>query len=362
MKLASLLFMALVSTIAFLSEGPTTIRRSEVTRTTWRSLTRSIRARTTLRRLFTREHFWQVGTPMVAGGVGGETTTLSIPDSLPSTINQARIVREYGSVMTRLVDRVNLGRGLGNKWNEISLAKLTASAITETTNEENPQQLSDTLLQIEPSMISVHTILTDKVQRNVSQNVIARTGALGQNAIERKKDLDGIAIFKAASSSVSAAGSTLTSGNIAAAASNIRGNTTEPWDGPVAFVLHSFQNKDLYDELVGGIGTNPTPAGPSATVFSNDYSLPIANATAHVDDNIVIDSGADADSGGVFASGKGGGIILVQSRAPKMTTVRNEAYGGGADEVFHRDEYAYGERSSGNWTYRVISDATAPTA
>jgi len=293
----------------------------------------------------------------------GETTTDSLSDSLPSIINQARIVREYGSKMTRLVDRVNLGTGKGNKWNEISLAQLTAQAITENTTEDNPQQLSDTLLQIEPSMISVHTVMTDKVRRNVSQNVIARTGVLGQNAIERKKDVDGLALFASATSSVAAAGSALASGHIAAAASNIRGNTTEPWDGAVTFVLHSFQNKDLYDELTNSIGATDSnvPSGPSADVFSRGYSLPIAAATGVVDDNITIDSNDDA-TGGCFASGKGGAIILVQSRAPKMVTVRNEKFGGGADEMFHRDEYAYGERSSGNWTYKVQSDAVAPTS
>jgi len=29
--------------------------------------------------------------------------------------------------------------------------------------------------------------------------------------------------------------------------------------------------------------------------------------------------------------------------------------------LYHYDEYAYGERSSGNWLYEVISDALAPT-
>jgi hypothetical protein len=28
--------------------------------------------------------------------------------------------------------------------------------------------------------------------------------------------------------------------------------------------------------------------------------------------------------------------------------------------VFLTDEYAYGERSSGNWSFEIIGDATAP--
>lgn len=291
----------------------------------------------------------------------GTTITDSLADSLPSVIAAARIVREYKGVMTQLADRVTLGRGVGNTWNEISLAQLAATAITETTEEDNPQQLSDTLFSVTPSVISVHTVITDRVARNVSRNVFARTGSLGQNAIERKKDLDGITLLDGASTSLGAAGSALTSGIVAAAAYRIRSNTTEPWDGPVAFVLHGFQMKDLFDELVGGVGTYPVPVGTTAEVFKRGYTLPIANANGFTDDNISIDSADDA-KGGAFASGRGGAVVLVQARQPWVKLVRNEKLGGGASEQLHRDEFAYGERSSGNWLFELISDATAPTS
>jgi hypothetical protein len=53
---------------------------------------------------------------------------------------------------------------------------------------------------------------------------------------------------------------------------------------------------------------------------------------------------------------------LVQARMPWVKTIRNEKLGGGATEVLHRDEYAYGERSVGNWLYEIISDVTVPTS
>ncbi len=291
----------------------------------------------------------------------GNTITDNLDASLPTLINQARIVREYKGVMTQLADRVTLGTGSGVKWNEVDLAKLTASAITETTEEDNPQQLSDSLLTVTPTVISVHTVITDRAARSISRNVFARIGGLGQNAIERKKDLDGITALDGATISLAGAGTTLTSGHVAAGAYRIRGNTTEPWDGPVSFVLHSFQMKDLFDELVAGVGTDVVSSGPTADVFKNTFNLPIANARAFTDDNISIDSLDDA-KGGVFASGSGGALVLVQARVPWMKTLRNEKLGGGATEVLHRDEYAYGERSAGNWLYELYSDATAPTS
>jgi hypothetical protein len=263
--------------------------------------------------------------------------------------------------MTQVVDKQTLGAGVGNNWREIDLAKLTAQTITETTEEDNPQELSDSAISVTPSIISVHTVVTDRTARNISKNVFAKVGSLGQHAIERQKDKDGLTVLDGASTSLCGAGTTLTAGHIAAAAYRIRGNTSEPWDGPVAFVLHSFQMKDLFDQLVAGVGTYDISSGVTADVFKNSFNLPIANAQAHVDDNISIDSADDA-IGGVFASGANGAIILVQARMPWVKTIRNEKLGGGATEVLHRDEFAYGERSSGNWLYEIKSDATAPTS
>ena len=292
----------------------------------------------------------------------GQTITDSLSDSLPTVVSAARNVREYKGVMTQIVDKQTLGAGVGNNWREIDLAKLTTQAITETTEEDNPQELSDSAISVTPSVISVHTVITDRAARNVSKNVFAKVGSLGQQAIERQKDKDGLTVLDGATNALSGAGTTLTSGVIAAAAYRIRGNTSEPWEGPIAFVLHSFQMKDLFDELVQGVGTYDISKGLTADVFKNSFNLPIANAQAYTDDNITIDADSDDAKGGVFASGANGAIILVQARMPWVKTIRNEKLGGGATEVLHRDEYAYGERSVGNWRYEIISDATTPTS
>jgi hypothetical protein len=291
----------------------------------------------------------------------GPTTTDILADSLPSLINEARSVREQKGVMPQLAHRVSLGQGMGNVWKEVEYAKLVASVITETTEENNPQQLSDSPITVTPQVSSVHTIITDRTARNISKNAFAQTGALGQNAIERKKDEDGIAVLDGATSFMGGAGTTLTSGHIAAAGARIEGNTTEPWGGPKAAVLHGFQMKDLFDELVAGVGTYPVPVGNTATVFGGGFHLPIHNVAMFTAGNIKIDSAADA-KGGVFASGPNGAIILVQARKPWIKLVRDEKRGGGATEMLHRDEYAYAERSVGNWLYEIYSDATAPTS
>ena len=118
----------------------------------------------------------------------GLTTTTELADSLPTIISSARIVREQADVMTQLVERQTLGVGIGLSWNEVALQKLTAQAISENTELDNPQQIADTPFTITPTVVGIQTRITDRVAARISQNSYARIGALAQNAIERKKD------------------------------------------------------------------------------------------------------------------------------------------------------------------------------
>ena len=290
----------------------------------------------------------------------GWTTTGSLADSLDDVRSSARIVREYEGVMPQLVDKQTLGEGIGLSWQEITYAALTAQAVTETTELDNPQQISDSLVTITPTVTAIETFLTDRVQARISKKGFVKLGSLGQNAIQRKKDEDGLSLLSTGQDTAEpGAGATLTSGYIAAASYNLSSNATEPANKPIRCVLHGFQLKDLFDELVAGIGTYVVDEGPTARVFSNKFDLPIAGCEVYEDGNITIDSSTDDADGGVFPME---GIILVQGRAPRIVTVRNEKRGGGGDHVYHFDEYAYGLRNSTTWLYRMRSDATSPTS
>lgn len=289
----------------------------------------------------------------------GNTTTGSLGDSLNDVRASARIIREQAGVMSQLVDKVTLGEGVGLTWNEVAYDKLTAQPITENTVLDNPQQINDTLFSITPTVIGCETFITDRVKARIFKAGYAKIGELGQNAMQRKKDEDGLTMFASgATTSEPGAGNTLTSGYIASAKYNISSNATEPSSGPIYCVLHGFQIKDIYDELVAGVGTYVVDDGLTADVFKNGFKLPIAGCEVYEGGNIAIDSSGDA-IGGVFAKE---GIVLVQGRGSKVVDVRDEKVGGGGFHIYHYDEYAYGERSDGHWVFRMKSDATAPTS
>jgi len=134
-------------------------------------------------------------------------------------------------------------------------------------------------------------------------------------------------------------------------------------------VFHGFQLLDIDDQLTtagiavvssGGISEGqvgaPLTSGIAAETFQNKYRGMIGGARLYEDGNLSIDSLDDA-KGGVFSQQ---GIILVEGRSPYVETKRMPELGGGATALFHYDEYAYGERSSGNWLVEVTSDAATP--
>jgi len=289
----------------------------------------------------------------------GWQTTSSLAEALDDVRSSARTIREDEGVMSQLVEKRTLGKNIGNTWQEITVGQLVAQAVTETTELDNPQVPGLTLLQITPSIVGLETFITDKVKERISRVTFVELGKAGQLAMQRKKDEDGLALLASGTTTCEpGAGATLTSGYIAAATYNILSNTTEPGHKPLHCVLHGFQVKDLYDELVAGVGTAVVTEGPTARVHAEGFTLPIAGCKVYIDGNITVD-GEDDAIGGVFASDA---YILIQGSAARIVDVRNEKRGGGGNHVYHYDDYAYGERSSGNWAYRMKSDAIAPTS
>ena len=177
----------------------------------------------------------------------GDTLTTSLADSIPTMIAAARIVREYEGVMPQLVDKETLAKGSGTVWNEVTMAQLTAQAVTESTTLDNPQQMSDTLFSITPTVVGIQTVITDRVGARIDSKAFAKIGSLAQNAIQRKKDEDGITVLDGATTSLASSGSALASGHISAAVSRIASDTDEPGNPPYRAVLHPLQLKDLED-------------------------------------------------------------------------------------------------------------------
>jgi hypothetical protein len=288
----------------------------------------------------------------------GDTISGALADSLDVVLASARLVREFKGVMPNIVDKVTLEPGTGLAWREVSLAQLIAQNVTETTTLNNPQQAADTLFTVTPTVSGIHTFITDRVAQRLSKKAFGKLGGLAQNALQRKKDEDGLTVLDGATTSLSGAGTTLASGVIDAAKARISSNVTEPGNPPYRTVLHGFQIKDIQDEVKAGVGTYPIGEGLTAKVFAEGFTGMVGGTQLYEDGNITIDASDDA-KGGVFCEES---IVLVQGHALEHYTRVEPDKGGGGNSLWIYDEYAYGERSAGNWLFEIFSDALAPTS
>jgi hypothetical protein len=251
--------------------------------------------------------------------------------------------------------------GTGRNWQEIDLQQLDSQAVGEKQTLDNPQQLTDTLLSIEPTMIGVHLLLTPQVKHYMATNVAGQIGGLMQNANEKKKDRDGSTKYDGATVTGGGAGTTLNSGIVAAMVSQIKGDTDEAAaeDEPVYVTLHEFQRFDVRTEITSGIGTYAIPAGMTADTFAaGGGSIEmIGGGIVKLNNNVRIDGNVNAH-GGVHAKS---GLILIEVPMPSIfTDVKKNM--GGAEVMWAYDWYGWGERSAGNWVKRLLTDATAPTS
>lgn len=290
----------------------------------------------------------------------GETHTGSLTDSLPKVIADARLVREYAGVYMKTCDVRRLTEGTGLNWHEISLSQLVAQDITETTTNNNPQQVQDTIFTITPGMTQILVKVTDRTYRRIANVVEAKMGPLAANAMARKKDEDYLGLFSTFSTGASPGTATpLSFGHISAAVNRIGSNVTEPSNGSQIFsVLHGFQIYDIQNEIVAGVGTYTVPVGMTAEVFRQGFRGTVAGSNVMEDGNITVNATPDARG----ATHSREAVVCVNGMSLKTETRRDPSFGGGADEMFMTDEYGFGERSAGNWAYAHLSDATAPTS
>ena len=290
----------------------------------------------------------------------GITVTGSLTDSQDQILDSARIRREYPPQVARLCERHTLDENTGLSWEEAELNRFTAQSVTETTVLENAQQYADTLQTYTPTVTGLTTIVTDRVYRRLSKKSIAKMGTQVMDAINRKKDLDGLSAIDGFTNSQPGAGTSLASSTIAAAKVNISSNTTEGATGPCRGVLHGFQLHDLLTEMVQPIGSYPVPDGLTEAMYREGFMGKVDNVDLFEDGNIVIDSSADS-KGGVFVSMA---MLLIQGHGIRKETKRRPELGGGADQMWVYDEYIFGERlsnSSSVFGWEIYSDATAPT-
>ncbi len=288
----------------------------------------------------------------------GDTFVASVEEGLNTMVASARSTREWPTdPMQRHADVQRLAEGTGTTWREFLAGQMTAQNYGETDEINNPQKLDGSILSGTPQLVSVQTFIGKRVQARLSPTAFKTFGQLAQQAMDRKADIDGHALFASASVTLGASATTLASSSVLAGVRRITSNVNEPGPNPIAIILHGIAIHDIQSEIIAGIGTYPVPEGYTAEVFKAGFKGMLGDGNVIEDGNIVIDSTPNV-RGGVFSKMS---AVLVRGMAPWKEERYEPQKGYGGLSVWLKDEYVWLERSPGNWLYGLLSDGTQPT-
>lgn len=288
----------------------------------------------------------------------GDTFVAQVEAGLNTMVASARRRNQFPTdVMTRVSDRQRLEEGTGTGWREFLAENLTAQNYGETENIDNPQEISGSILEVVPQLAAIQTFIGRRVQARLSPKAFAQFGALAQEAMNRKENTDGHALFASATTTLGTTATTLSHTNVDAAVQRIQSDATEPGPEPIAAVLHGYAIHDIRAEIISGVGTYAIPDGYTAEVFKNGFRGMLNGANVVLDGLITVNGTPDV-RGGVFSKMA---ALDVVGLSPWRESREEPQKGYGGVTVWLKSEYLWAERSPGNWLYGILCDGTAPT-
>jgi hypothetical protein len=234
-----------------------------------------------------------------------------------TVIAQARYTMEQRPCMTQLVEKFTLGQGE----KQITVPKMgafdDAADLTDGIDITTAQQLEDTYVNLTTAEIGLKCIVTDKLIRQMNEDVFRIVGKLLGESMARKVDKDGLAMLDGFGNEVGSTTTTFTKGHLTAAVAQLE---AAPAPRPYSFVCHPYQSKIIMDQLAV-TGTYPITAGMSADWVKNYWkgTYMMFGVDVYADGNLTIDASSDA-KGGVFSKSA---LAYVVSKEPAVERERD---------------------------------------
>ena len=293
------------------------------------------------------------------------TTTSVLGDTLPTIISEARFTEQFKAILRGLCWVIQKKLHSGTTVNLPYWGTVTAAALTEAVDMASPSSMADTNVQFTPAEVGCQILITDKVVRDNQEDVLRAAGRILGDAMATKMDQDLWGQLDDATTSLGGSTTTLTLGMLAAANALLEGNAVGsggPAPKPYAAVIHPYVLLDIVDVLTPLLATTTaTYQGITAgggivddmlrkylsgslfgmPVFSDGNTAPVSSAIKN----------------GVFATGRGGGLVLAVADEWDIKPQRDESLR--ATELNIVGEYAVGEYLAG-WIVELHTDATTP--
>ena len=211
-------------------------------------------------------------------------TTGSLENAQKTIIAAARYTEEHNAPAMNLIEKFTLGKG--EKTVTVpKVGQMSMSDLVDGQDIIDEEEIGMTTVDLTASEVGAKIILTDKLVKQSSPNVMAIIGRQLGDGMARKKDNDVTALYSGFSTDVGASGREMDTANVAAAVAFAKGSN---FGSTVYINHHPFAVYLLAKEAAGTAATYPMTPGYSQDLLGNFWSgiRPIFGVPIFEDGNI----------------------------------------------------------------------------
>lgn len=282
------------------------------------------------------------------------TTAADLTAGQIAMVGEARYTIEHRAVCTNLFTRVTLGPGEKSIYFP-KFGKVTAKDLTDGVDMAEAQSLTITGTTHTTDEAGCKVIITKKLRSQLKEDAYRAAGKVIGNAMTKKIDGDGLALFSGVSGGLGTAAATLGLGYILAAVTQLKGQS-EPAPEPFYCVSHPYSFDSVLDQIAIP-ATDNFPPEFQMSLLRNYWvgNTKLFNVPMFQDGNISIDSSDDAY--GVVASKMA--FIYLVGWEPETWVEEDKSLRGW--EIGIVADYGMVEEDDGYARY-MLFDASAPTS
>ena len=280
------------------------------------------------------------------------STTGNLENAQKIIISAARYTEEHNAPALALIESFSLGKG-EKQVTVPKVGQMTMSDLQDGVDIIDEEDIGMTTVDLTASEVGAKVIITDKLLRQSAVNVMSIIGRQLGDGMARKKDTDVHALYSGFSTSLGAAGTTMSLANIAGAIAYAKANKF----GSQLYILqHPNAVFDIANTAVTASQTYPVPKGWSEDLLGEFFSglRPLNGVPIFEDGNLSVDSSDDAV--GVIADK--GALCVLNSLQTKTERQRDASLR--ATEIVMVSDYGVFELDDSRGA-SLTMDAAAPS-
>ena len=221
-------------------------------------------------------------------------TTGNLESAQRTIIATARYTEEHNAPAMSLIESMNLPKG-ASTITVPKVGQMSMDDLVDGVDIIDEEEIGMTTIDLTASEVGAKIILTDKLVRQMAQNVFAIIGRQLGDGMARKKDTDVHALYSGLNggTTLGAAGATMSLANVAGSIAYTKANK---FGSQVYILQHPNAVFDIANTAVTASATYPVPDGWSSDLLGNFFSglRPLNGVPIFEDGNLAIDSSDDA--------------------------------------------------------------------